>query len=413
MAVFGMAIHRVEYIPGRFEVRMTQADNDHFDRYLVQTAVKHEILKKYIKSFYSILKSNHKNLVYFDGFSGCGEYDDGDSAAPGSPIIALDVISADDVLRKSVLPVFVEARKKHSAALKARISDHDGAKSLKNPPIVVNASCTDAIRGLVESLDGAQLAPTFLFVDPCGVQGVSLPEICSILKRPWCELFLFLNYDGLNRIFGLYEKTGRSETLEEFFGAEGTKEMAEILASASNREVALVEYVTKFLREQGQAQYVLRFRVEDRKKKRTSHYLIHATKHELGFKIMKDVMYEAGRLEGESIGRLELLQSSVSDGQLFLLRDDLQRIQEFVLRELRETPRTVGYFSDECVKRADDYYSTSAYKKILKKLEREGVIDVLDKDRATPRPAARRQKRGGEVTLADHLYVRLSKKPSK
>ena len=50
------------------------------------TAVKHEILKKYLTPWTQILASGFDRIHYFDGFAGRGRYEDGE---PGSPVLAM------------------------------------------------------------------------------------------------------------------------------------------------------------------------------------------------------------------------------------------------------------------------------------------------------------------------------------
>lgn len=50
------------------------------------TIAKHIILRKYLGAWFPIMGRYNKKLLYFDGYAGPGEYDDGE---PGSPIIAL------------------------------------------------------------------------------------------------------------------------------------------------------------------------------------------------------------------------------------------------------------------------------------------------------------------------------------
>src|SRR5215469_13110304 len=54
------------------------------------TSAKHDILRKYLDAWLPILGKFNQKTVYIDGFSGPGEYRDGE---PGSPIIALEAAS--------------------------------------------------------------------------------------------------------------------------------------------------------------------------------------------------------------------------------------------------------------------------------------------------------------------------------
>jgi three-Cys-motif partner protein len=76
-------------------IRMTKADQEHFEDYREQTRIKHEILRKYLAPYYRIRGRGdfHKNLVYIDAFAGAGEYQSDDGPQPGSPLRALDVFA--------------------------------------------------------------------------------------------------------------------------------------------------------------------------------------------------------------------------------------------------------------------------------------------------------------------------------
>ena len=100
--------------------------------YKEHTKAKHELLRKYLGGWISILGSRHTSLLIFDGFAGRGEYDRGE---PGSPLIILKV--ADELISKrrleKVFCAFVE-------------KDYDNFKNLQqvldatkpqNPNVVV------------------------------------------------------------------------------------------------------------------------------------------------------------------------------------------------------------------------------------------------------------------------------------
>ena len=64
---------------------------------------------------------------------------------------------------------------------------------------------------------GGKLAPTFLFVDPCGVSGTSFDTIRAVMENEKCEAFIFFNIDGVRRIAGL---PALSPVLIELMGSE-------------------------------------------------------------------------------------------------------------------------------------------------------------------------------------------------
>src|SRR5690606_5995392 len=116
---------------------------------------------------------------------------------------------------------------------------------------------------------------------------------------------------------------------------ERARELVDLVASKPTppeREAAIVSFYEDLLRTGIGAQFVTSFRFEHEDKKKTSHYLIHATKSPLGFAIMKDVMWSVGRTaEGE--GALELQQASIT-AQPLMFRERADEIKRHVLDEL-------------------------------------------------------------------------------
>ena len=382
---------------------MSNSDKEHFLAYRDQTRIKHQILSEYLPPFFNILKKGYSKLVYIDGFAGAGKYTNQETQEEfdGSPLQALNVIAASHELSNAVTSVLVEPR-----------SDHFSTNPKIKRPILLKSTFQDTVESIKSYLEenNYNLAPTFLFVDPCGVGGVHFESISDILKRPACEAFIFFNIMGVQRIAGLDpEKMG--QTLPELFGSDDRvapllKELAGC-SSSKEKEAIVVDYYCKLLREECASTYVLPFRVESEYKRSTSHYFIHATKHPIGFKIMREIMWKAGKLDGTDEGRLELLQSSASDISS-LMRLDLEQADEAILNHLSTNGVTeVSVFRKAWPVRPDDRFTDACYRRRLLKLEADGKIIVLDKDRKTPKPAGSRPKRLGTPTLSESLYVRL------
>jgi hypothetical protein len=68
----------------------------------------------------------------------------------------------------------------------------------------------------------------------------------------------------------------------------------------------------------------------------------------------------------------------------------------------------VQIFADEWVRRPEDLFRSQDYKDILREMENNGEIEILDKDGITPKPAETRRKHKGKPSLSDALYVRLA-----
>lgn len=179
-----------------------------------------------------------------------------------------------------------------------------------------------------------RLAPTFLFVDPCGVEDVLMKDVAAVLALQGCEAFIFFNYEGVNRIAGLAE----SKTLDELFGSrQRSQSLVKALKkvdTSKKREQVIMSHFRAALMEASGAKFILPFRIESENKRSTSHYLLHATKHELGFKIMKEVMERVARDKGAEAGTFQLLQASPTEAGLFV-DANVQAAKEAIIRHLK------------------------------------------------------------------------------
>jgi three-Cys-motif partner protein len=389
---------------------MSKADREHLDSYREQTRIKHEIVQKYLPAFYNILKGTNKNLLYIDAFAGRGTYRDEASGDdyPGSPLRALDVIAGNKALREKVGTIFIESDAVNFAQLKPCIENYyENHKDMREPQ-VVRGRFEDVVGGLLDELEEKRksIAPTFLFVDPCGIAGANLRTIERLMKAESCEVFVFFNIDGARRVAGL-EKV--SQTLVSLFGsAQEADEVVEMVRSSgapNESEKILIGKYRDALRKHLNVEYITAFRIEAENRQTASHYLVHATKHRLGFKIMKDIMWPLG-VTPEGKGGLQMLQAG-DLGIYDLFMTDWGKVRDTILDELASGSRTVGQLCDDLACRPEDMVAATAYKEALKELESENKIVVLDKAGKKPCPANERRKRKGKVTLADDYFVSL------
>jgi hypothetical protein len=151
-------------------------------------------------------------------------------------------------------------------------------------------------------------------------------------------------------------------------------------------------------------EYTIPFRVESEEQQRTSHYFIHATNHRLGFKIMKEVMWNYGHSE-HGQGGLEFVQASRSN--YIPLFDPSFDVKEQILEALQSGTKCVNLFYNDWVYRPEDLLCQPAYKQALLELETAGRIEVVDKDGQSPKPVASRKKHQGKPTLGEGYYVRI------
>lgn len=384
-------------------------DRAHFDEYREQTHLKHEILAAYLPAYFHILKGSSKNLVFIDGFAGPGTYTTAETGEKrdGSPIRMLTLIAENKDFRSRVSTIFIEHDKALFNQLERRVDEfcanHPGVRK----PVCLLGTFSDQVIHVIDRLK-RNLAPTFLFVDPCGISGASLDTIRAVMDCEKCEAFIFFNIDGVRRTAGL-EMT--SNALVELLG---TRERAHALhdefrkaTDARGREEMILSHYCAAIKEVIGAKYIVPFRVEHEDRQTTSHYLIHATKHPLGFRIMKDVMWRRGHAE-DMPGGLMLAQKSRS--KFFPLFDErADEIKQSILDALRTGPKQVSVFYEQWPERPDDRYCEPAYRNALLELEADGRVEVLSKDGMGVAGVATRPRRSGKPTLAKDYFVRIRK----
>lgn len=386
------------------------ADNDraHFESYREQTEVKHAILEKYLFAYFNILKGTHQNLVYIDGFAGQGHYSNTDTGETfdGSPLRALKKVASLDNLKKKVCCLFIEKDPVLAVPLKNAVYAFYAANPDLREPNVAVGEFAEQLSALLQGLEerNARLAPTFLFVDPCGVAGASFDAIKQFMANDSCEALIFFNIDGVRRILGLNDGIG--PTLPQLLGSESRArtllERVGACATPSEKEEVIVAYYDELIRQETGAKYVTMFRVENEHRKVTSHYLVHVAKHPKGLRIMKDVMWSVGRTS-EGQGGLALEQASVRGGHT-LFRPGWDKVKSSILDELAHGPQRVGHFYETLPEHPENKLCESAYRQALLELEDDGRLIVTAKDGSgTPTPTRRLRK--GMKTLAKDYYV--------
>ena len=384
-------------------------DKKHFEDYREQTQVKHDILAAYLRPYFHILKARSNNLIYIDAFAGRGTYTKAETGETieGSPLRALALIAESADFSKQVSTVFIEADEDLFKGLKSTVEAFYREHPHIREPQCLHGLFAERVNQILKLVKGA-LAPTFLFVDPCGVRGTSLDTIRAVMDYDKCEVFIFFNVDGIRRIAGL---PALSPVLIELMGSkERAQALYEALRTTNNtreRENIITHQYRRALIEEIGANYIVTFRIEHEDQRKTSHCLIHATKHPLGFSIMKDVMWRRGRSEDRQ-GALELAQRSRTNFiPLFDLSGD--EVKQNILDALSDGPLQVGTFYKKWTQRPDDLQCEGSYRQFLLELEAEGKIEVLSDDLRHLRPSTSRPRPKGKPTLAKQYYVRLRK----
>jgi three-Cys-motif partner protein len=251
--------------------------------YTAHASAKHEILKRYLDAWYSILgRSRAPRLLILDGFAGRGRYNNGE---PGSPLLIYDA-AVRAVRRGDVQQVTIacsEANPTNFALLedaKGDLEPCDGVeiRTQREEFAVAAAPVAKWLEGR-----GGRI-PTFVFVDPYGFTGVPLELIKALLAVDRVEVLLTFMARDMSRFLALDTVEA---TLSEFFGGDAWRKCLQPDEDART-ECLLLRYQEVIRPEI--ATYVTPFRVFEDERQATLYYLVHLTNHPLGMRKMKEAM---------------------------------------------------------------------------------------------------------------------------
>jgi three-Cys-motif partner protein len=253
-------------------------DADEKWSYPKHTAAKHEILKRYLGAWLSILgRGKHPRLVLLDGFAGRGKYMEGQ---PGSPAIMFERAAAvaDDGKAQEVWVRCSEPNETNFAYLK------DVCDGLSHPKVKIlptPETFEEVAQKFIEFAKGTNSPPpTFVMVDPYGVKGVRLETMRELLSFDRVEVFLTFMVRDPARFMEGYD-----QALTALFGSDAWRECI----GASDRPECLMRTFQSVVT-RDVAEYVLPYKVHEDERKTVLYYLVHLTNNDRGMRVMKEKM---------------------------------------------------------------------------------------------------------------------------
>jgi len=137
------------------------------------------------------------------------------------------------------------------------------------------------------------------------------------------------------------------------------------------RDQALRDLYIKCLHEIAEVKYTWTFKVSMDEKYQTLYYLIHATNHFMGLKIMKDIMRkQGGSKEFAWLGPKE----SIYKNQLKLFEEDISALKIYLLEQFKGTTKTFKEVLEMTY--IHTRFIESEYKKAFEELENDGKIKI-------------------------------------
>lgn len=361
------------------------SSKDFFSESTEPSRIKAAIVRDYFWAWAKIiLKRQRGRIAYIDLFAGPGIYRD---KTKSTPLLVLEKAIADPQMRERLLTIFNDANAENVRSLKAAITEIPNIERLRHRPDLDVGEVNDET---VRAFQKIRLVPTFLFVDPWGYKGLSLDLIGSFLKDWGCDCVFFFNYNRVNA--GLNNQVVK-EHMDALFGPERARQLREKLPGLppSDREPAIIEALCTAITELG-VRYVLPFCFKDDRGVRTSHHLVFATKHPVGYGIMKEIMAKHSSETHQGVASFGYCPASTIYPRLFELNRPLDELEAMLLRDFAgRTLTTQEIYEAHNVGRP---YIMKNYKAVLLQMEKKGLIQV--------EPPAQKRRRG---TFADHVNV--------
>jgi three-Cys-motif partner protein len=346
-----------------------------FDESREQSRIKTRIVSKYFSGWARVIVPTTKArggryVGFIDLFAGPGHYGDG---VPSTPLLVLGSAVKNLDLKDMLVSNFNDVNPAQIHSLQKAIDAHPEFEQLKHKPRLSNIRVGN---DLVEQLEGIQLVPTLLFVDPWGYKSLSLRLISSVLKDWGSDCIIFFNYNRINS--GLPNQTVK-EHMDALFGALGAEDLRRRIQFAKPfvRERAILEEIAEAFKEMGGTFFLsFRFWMEDRN--RISHHLLlFVSKNFTGYHIMKEIMAKESSSAPQGVPSFDY--DSRHDPLRFELIRPLDELEAQLLNDFagRALPMSVIYEEHSVGK----HFLKNNYKQALWNLYERGSIGTSRKPR--------------------------------
>lgn len=383
---------------------MPKRSKEFFDQMTEQSEVKTEIVRKYFWAWAKVIsnqaiKRGLNTIAYVDLFAGPGRYNDG---TPSTPILILEGAIRDEIISKMLVALFNDADRDNARSLEEAIATLPGIELLLHKPRVRNFEVDDALAEKFERWKW----PTLFFIDPFGYKGLSLQLIRTVLK-PWgSDCIFFFNY---NRINAALSNPKFERNMNIFFGEDRAQKLRASLAGrdAYWRQEIIIQEIKEALRELGGA-HSIEYYFKDDTGNKTSHFLIFASKHPLGYGIMKSIMGGESSIDDHGVptyGFNPLDKDAIKEQEkappLFDIRPD-------PIHDLAEG--LVRAFAGRTLTTQQIYHEHGLGKPFLLKNYQDALRRLEEAGRIKADPPASERVRAGKVTFSEKVVVSFPSK---
>lgn len=358
-----------------------------------QSAVKAHIVSSYFSAWARVIQKWNTPMAYFDLFCGPGKYE---NDKPSAPLLIVQKTLADPALLSRMNFVFNDKDPNNIAMLKQAIAQIDENSKLKGRIQYYNETVE---RDFYNRLKIPANMPVLSFVDPFGYKGLTMNLINRLINNSGSDCIFFFNYNRIN--MALSSNTKFDEHLKCLFGDTRTTELKKQLAHQppERREPIVLNSLIDALRE-NKSNYVLPFKFYSTEMLRTSHFIIFVTKHPVACKIMKQIMYSNSAKDSDDVATFSFEDSrnfGAGFEQLTIFDRPIQSLKDDIVREYAGKTISVGMVCNKIDCDFSSHFVSKNVKDVLKQLEIEGKISVIE---------GRKQKyRSGKLNMPDGAVI--------
>ncbi|WP_300713654.1 three-Cys-motif partner protein TcmP [uncultured Brachyspira sp.] len=185
---------------------MSQKNEDFFKEQKPWSKTKNDLLKNYLKPYFSKILHTKKKICYIDCFAGKGVFEDGSC---GSPLLALDTIY-DSINRAQINSIpdiecyFIELN--HAEDLTKNLAKYKNFHSNVNIYIIDGAFETNILSILKKKQD----YNIFLYIDPYGIKALDSNIFIEISRLRLNSIEFLINFNS----FGFFREACRVSSID-------------------------------------------------------------------------------------------------------------------------------------------------------------------------------------------------------
>lgn len=267
------------------------ADRNFFENQTLSSRIKASIISEYFPKYCRIITKVHipERIGYFDLFSGPGKYEDGNDS---TPLLIAQKCYNDPFLKEKVWMVFNDNT--HSKQLEYNFTHrypygtfafkpHFGHSTVGENDEINKFITRDTLKNKKNE------CPSVLFIDPFGYKGIDTTLLSKFLYYWGNELFIFINTKRINPAL-------ENEKFEPLMRClfprsyDYLKNHIREKAFLSERLQLIIDSIgDEYEKLIGSKVYHTAFKFQEEDIETTSHYILHLTKSQRGFDLIKQI----------------------------------------------------------------------------------------------------------------------------